>query len=125
MTNLDPCFIHTRKDALARSLRWMGERPDLRVHYHGRAAKSSLGDDATWGDVRQAIVALGEDPDLDAVDLLTGTPIFTRQTCHECYSGVCEKVIGLGDQPADYDTASIDICLPCLEKALKRLRAAS
>lgn len=121
----NPCFIRTRKDALARSLKWMGGvQSPQRVHNHGGAAKSSLGDDVTWGDVRQAILALGEDPDFDAVDLLTGTPRFTRHWCDECKSMGCEKVIGLGDQPADHDTNSIDICLPCLEKALEKLRGA-
>jgi len=66
---------------------------------------------------------------LNALDVETATPeevtgiigndSWTWIRCDDCREDA-EKVVQLGDEP-DYDSATANICLPCLQKALKAL----
>jgi len=76
--------------------------------------------DSKWQDVLDAIVALGNNLDFNAVDTITGTPAWTRQQCDEC-GELVHAVIRLGEDPPDYDMSTINICIACLNKAVAQL----
>ena len=112
-----PWPILTRRGRLADTREWFEKHAGNHV---GDRYAGSLAADSTWGDVRDAVAALGDNPDLDAVDALTGEPSWTRQQCHECHE-LRDGVIRLGEDPPDYDFDTIDICLECLGKAVAQL----
>ena len=112
-----PWPIFTRRDRFEETREWLQKRASDRVweRYAG-----SLSKDSRWQDVLDAIVALGDNPDFDAVDGITGNPTWTRYQCDEC-DNLVDAVIRLGEDPPDYDFDTINICITCLNKAVVQL----
>lgn len=63
------------------------------------------------------LVALGAHPNPDDVDSVIGNKSWTACICNDCGKYV-EAVVQLGQEP-DYDSATANICFPCLKKAVK------
>lgn len=55
------------------------------------------------------------------VERIIGNRSWTTQQCRECQA-FCDTLIQLGDVP-DYESATTELCLPCLEKAYHLMRA--
>ena len=63
----------------------------------------------------KAMIALGENPDPDAVDKAIGNGSWTRLKCDECGHDK-DAVVQLGQEP-DYESSTALICPECLNKA--------
>lgn len=70
-------------------------------------------------DTHSKLVGLGENPNPDDVDAITGNTSWTSCICNECYENV-EAMVEIGQEP-DYDSSTAYICLSCLSEALKLL----
>lgn len=83
----------------------------------GWCTTRTIGSLLTKEETYKAIVALGENPDPDAIDALIGNRSWTQVDCEECGAHSNES-IGLGE---DYEVGGPDVlvCRPCLRKALK------
>lgn len=66
------------------------------------------------------LVALGPNPNADDVDNAIGNGSWTWLQCNECGSAV-EECVQVGQEP-DYDSATAQICIKCMKKALKLIR---
>lgn len=65
----------------------------------------------------EALVALGDKPSPEDVNKVIGNTSWTDCLCNEC-GELVEEVVQLGQEP-DYDSATANICFPCLKKAVK------
>jgi hypothetical protein len=64
---------------------------------------------------------LGEDPNPDDVDRITGNESWTRPgPCDECGAD-SETLITIGE-PEDYESSTASVCIACLRKAIKLAR---
>ena len=79
----------------------------------GRFAVSGL----TKEETHIKLVALGANPNPDDVDAVIGNKSWTDCRCDDCGKYV-DAVVQLGQEP-DYDSATANICFPCLKKAVK------
>lgn len=68
-------------------------------------------------EIHKALVALGENPLPCDVDKVIGNNSWTYLSCDECSKEV-EVVVQLGEEP-NYESATAQICFPCLKKAVK------
>lgn len=80
--------------------------------YHGGRLGWRYGPDKEA--IYEKLVALGDDPDPDAVDIAIGNKSWTHCICNECGNSV-EYVIQVGQEP-DYDSATASICYSCIAK---------
>jgi hypothetical protein len=72
-------------------------------------------------EVGERLRALGENPDLDAVDAAIGNGSWTLvPACSEC-GREAEEVVELGEPP-DYESSTAYVCRGCLARALGLLR---
>lgn len=85
-----------------------------------------------WGTVRlgnpetihQGLLALGPDATAKDVAAVIGNKSWAGpQRCHECGIEDVDAVVEIG-QPLDYESATAEICLPCLRKAVALLESA-
>ena len=67
--------------------------------------------------IYEALLALGENPLPYDVNKVIGNNSWTYLSCDECSKEV-EVVVQLGEEP-DYESATAQICFPCLKKAVK------
>jgi hypothetical protein len=77
-----------------------------------------LADGRNPRDVHAALVAMGVNPDPDAVDAAVGNRVWTECHCEECGKSV-DMVVLLGDDSPDDDSSTVTVCGPCLFAALQ------
>lgn len=63
----------------------------------------------------RSLLELGENPDADDVDRVIGNDSWTACRCDECGT-LREVVLQIGEDPG-YESATANICKPCLRKA--------
>ena len=68
-----------------------------------------------------ALLALGANPDPDAVDKAIGNKHWTSCHCDECGKDV-EAVIEVGQEP-DYESSTAQLCLTCIYDAYRAMLA--
>jgi hypothetical protein len=71
----------------------------------------------TKRETHEALVGLGPTPSPEDVNRVIGNTSWTDCYCHDCGKSV-EAVVELGQKP-DYDSATANVCFPCLKKAVK------
>lgn len=71
----------------------------------------------TKKETHEALIELGTTPSPEDVNKIIGNTSWTDCYCHDCGKSV-EEVVQLGQEP-DYDSATANICFPCLKKAVK------
>ena len=115
----NPWPVITRLDILHATLEHVFKRHRVGTRFPNHRAPEGS---PTWGELHAAILRLGPnyEPNLDAIDELTGVPAWTHPQCDEC-NRLVDKVIVLGTYPPDYDFSTIEICLECLMDAAEKL----
>lgn len=63
------------------------------------------------------LVELGTSPDPDAVDEIIGNPTWTDVKCDQCGAYV-DMVVQVGQEP-DYDSATCELCVSCINNAFE------
>jgi hypothetical protein len=71
----------------------------------------------TKREIHEELVALGPNPSPAQVEEVIGNTSWTSCVCHECGKSV-EEMVQIGQEP-DYESATAEICFPCLKKAVK------
>jgi len=71
----------------------------------------------TKEETHKKLVELGQSPHPDEVDVIIGNKSWTDCFCNECGKSV-EAVVQLGQEP-DYDSATANVCMICLKKAVR------
>lgn len=72
-------------------------------------------------DIFEALVDLGPKPNPEDVNKVIGNDSWTRVACDECGEEVY-AVVQIGQEP-DYDSATAEVCLSCLSKAVDLINA--
>lgn len=74
-------------------------------------------DKRTKRQIHEILLSLGNSPSADDVNAAIGNTSWTDCRCDECGKQV-EQLVQLGQEP-DYESATANICFPCLKKAVK------
>lgn len=64
--------------------------------------------------------ALGPNASVEEVNAAIGNTSWTMITCHECGQD-CTDVVQIGQEP-DYESSTANVCVACIEKALRLFR---